>query len=381
MTKHLMHLTHVEDLIIEHGPSGINLASDVLWSVEEYHERLGDRYADADEYFDAFHLSQKFDGAPSIVFGKCPATGQYFVGTKSVFNKVPKINYSPDDIYRNHGHSEGLAEYLIQAFDHLWKICPESGFYQGDIMYTNDVEVDGDFIHFTPNTITYSAHRSHPEYELISDASIGIAIHTQYNCEHPHNGDMRNFVAKPLTDKLPGHSDVHQFDVSVKRADNFNIVVFMRLMDRLKDMRHEFTYVTDDWLKSNREYLTRYINSCVREVKLPEYYDYLWWVNEKLNEKLISYTRQDCKAGVQTEIDKFNKQNNENDFNCIMAMHSRVQAIKGYLLQLMAKNQNFKHSVNGAPVKPEGYVVHAPWGSVKLVDRREFSKLNFDKNG
>jgi uncharacterized Zn-binding protein involved in type VI secretion len=33
-------------------------------------------------------LSVKIDGAPAIVWGRNPATGNFFVGTKSVFNKV-----------------------------------------------------------------------------------------------------------------------------------------------------------------------------------------------------------------------------------------------------------------------------------------------------
>ena len=34
------------------------------------------------------NISAKIDGSPAIVWGRNPATGNYFVGTKSVFNKV-----------------------------------------------------------------------------------------------------------------------------------------------------------------------------------------------------------------------------------------------------------------------------------------------------
>ena len=48
-------------------------------------------------------LSVKMDGAPAIVWGTNPATGKFFVGTKSVFNKVRiKINESHEDIDANH---------------------------------------------------------------------------------------------------------------------------------------------------------------------------------------------------------------------------------------------------------------------------------------
>ena len=46
-------------------------------------------------------LSVKIDGAPAIVWGRNPATGNFFVGTKSVFNKVKiKINES-HEAYRD----------------------------------------------------------------------------------------------------------------------------------------------------------------------------------------------------------------------------------------------------------------------------------------
>jgi len=49
------------------------------------------------------HVSLKYDGAPAVVWGNHPKTHRFFVGTKSVFNKVKiKINYSHSDIDSNH---------------------------------------------------------------------------------------------------------------------------------------------------------------------------------------------------------------------------------------------------------------------------------------
>ena len=45
--------------------------------------------------------SLKMDGAPAIVWGTNPTTGNFFVGTKSVFNKIKiKINETHEDIER-----------------------------------------------------------------------------------------------------------------------------------------------------------------------------------------------------------------------------------------------------------------------------------------
>ena len=43
--------------------------------------------------------------------------GRFFVGTKSVFNKVPKINYTSADIRRN--HSGVVAEKLSACLTYL----------------------------------------------------------------------------------------------------------------------------------------------------------------------------------------------------------------------------------------------------------------------
>ena len=57
------------------------------------------------------HLSMKIDGAPAIVWGINPATGNFFVGTKSVFNKVKiKINETHADIDANH---EGIVATIL----------------------------------------------------------------------------------------------------------------------------------------------------------------------------------------------------------------------------------------------------------------------------
>ena len=48
-------------------------------------------------------LSLKIDGAPSIVWGRNPATGLQFVGTKSVFNKKKIIICeTPSDIEKHY---------------------------------------------------------------------------------------------------------------------------------------------------------------------------------------------------------------------------------------------------------------------------------------
>jgi hypothetical protein len=110
-------------------------------------------------------LSVKYDGAPAIVWGTCPFTGRFFVGTKSVFNKRKiKINYSHHDIEVNHGDVPKVASILHVCFDNLPHI---KGIVQGDFIGFGG----NDF--YKPNTIEYNFGR-------LVEENVIIAAHTSY---------------------------------------------------------------------------------------------------------------------------------------------------------------------------------------------------------
>jgi hypothetical protein len=108
-------------------------------------------------------ISAKIDGAPAIVWGTNPATGKFFVGTKSVFNKkLIKINETHSDIDAN--HSGDVADILHHCLDYL----PDfDGIVQGDF-----IGFGGDDT-YCPNTITYI-------FDEIIEQNIIIAPHTFY---------------------------------------------------------------------------------------------------------------------------------------------------------------------------------------------------------
>ena len=126
-------------------------------------------------------LSVKMDGAPAIVWGINPASGKFFVGTKSVFNKVRiKINESHEDIDAN--HSGEVANILHMCLDYLPKT---------DCIYQGDFIGFGGKSEYTPNTVTY-------KFPEIVEEVIIVAPHTVYNTETT----LRNAVAKPLREPL-----------------------------------------------------------------------------------------------------------------------------------------------------------------------------------
>ena len=125
-------------------------------------------------------LSVKIDGAPAIVWGRCPVSGMQFVGTKSVFNKKdPKICYSRSDIEHYYGHIPVLVEILDMCLECL----PDTPYiYQGDwIGFGGERD-------YTPNTLTYLF----PDY---TGEDVIIAPHTRY--ELGENG-LRDAYGVPI---------------------------------------------------------------------------------------------------------------------------------------------------------------------------------------
>lgn len=131
------------------------------------------------DFFDGdYQVSLKIDGSPAIVWGTNPTSGKFFVGTKSVFNKVKlKINESHEDIDTN--HSGNVAQILHCCLDSLPRT---ENIYQGDFIGFGGLNV------YTPNTITY-------QFPEIVTQSIIIAPHTKWSTD----GELRDAYVSGTT--------------------------------------------------------------------------------------------------------------------------------------------------------------------------------------
>jgi hypothetical protein len=184
-------------------------------------------------------LSVKIDGSPAIVWGTNPATGKFFVGTKSVFNKVKiKINETHDDIDRN--HSGVVADILHHCFDYL----PDfDGIVQGDF-----IGYGGDDT-FCPNTITYI-------FDEIINQNIIIAPHTLYATD----GEMKDaYVINDMVDMEVFDDNEYvkfvQPDAWQIDEDFREIVGFARQMSQLVTFAEPF----------EAEKIKIDLNRCIRE--------------------------------------------------------------------------------------------------------------------
>jgi len=173
----LKHLTHLEDLIIEDGMEGAQYAQDILASLAEM---LAGETPRRD-----IKVTTKLDGAPALICGH-DFEGKFFVATKAAFNANPKLNYTVEDIERNHSNSIDLQEKLAYALKYMPSVIVE-GIYQADCLYIQPdlIEmrdpVSGEaMLTFHPNTIVYGVPKESDLGRQVLSSKMGVCIHTKY---------------------------------------------------------------------------------------------------------------------------------------------------------------------------------------------------------
>ena len=178
-----LHLSHLEDLVIEQGKEGFAAFSEHISELKNYIYGLDSETV----------VNLKVDGAPALYFGADPRPdykGQFFVASKSGFNKTPKVNHSPEEVQQNHGHAPGLAEKLVQslaALKPVYESINTGRIYQGDIIFTEELkheeEIDSQpHITFQPQLIKYAVPVDEQSalYHRVKESSFGIAIHDSF---------------------------------------------------------------------------------------------------------------------------------------------------------------------------------------------------------
>ena len=370
----LKHLEHAEDHVIHGGQAGFSHA---YHNLKDVHDRLTGKE-------NATKLTMKYDGSPSIVFGTNPENGKFFVATKSAFNKNPKINYTPEDIEKNHGHAPGLVEKLKAALEHLPKSTPKKGVFQGDIMHSKgDVKVHGNKVKFTPNTITYAADKNSEHGQAAMNSQIGVAVHTAYKGKTME--DMKAQYAPELK-TFKKHPDVHVISTEHPLDKmNYDPKDQQRFAKHMKAaaMLHKATNPeTFDAVTHHQLPLKTYINSTIRHGTNASISGYMQHLSAAHQKKIDSVKTDKAKAqkSAQAQADLQHIQTNRQGFNRVLQMHRHLQKAKNVLTNTLSSNSEFEHSINGKKAKPEGFVAVRHNRPTKFVDRREFSAANFNRD-
>lgn len=368
----LTHLEHAEDEFINRGQQGFHGSTQGLLAM---HNKLRGAPSTAT-------VTTKYDGSPSLVFGHNPDNGKFFVASKSAFNKNPKINYTHDDIDKNHGHAPGLAEKLHTALDNLEKTAPREGVFQGDVMYTkSDVEKAGPRYRFTPNTITYSTPVNSEHGKKIAKANIGLVVHTKY-----HGDDFERMQAQPISPQeskqFHPHEDVHLIQPHVTRPVEYSDQQQKEFKSHLDNAiaLHKQSSNIHGAVEPHRDQLKTYINSTVRDQSVPTREGYVKFIRER-HQKEIDKVKTQKSKDAKTEIMNHqikHVESNKSAFNNAFKLHHHIQQAKDVLVHALSASPEFEHSIGGKKAKPEGFVMSHQGRPMKLVDRAEFSRANFE---
>jgi len=402
------HLEHVEDELINHGTTGVERALGM------YIGLLDTLQGHAAEPVD---ITTKWDGAPAIFAGTDPADGKFFVGTKAVFGKIPKMNKRITDINRNHGDvkrgdstqdKSQLRKKLKAAFKSLKNIGIEGYVLQGDMLYTKDsireATIDGEnHIVFKPNTITYAVPVESDLAKKIKSTDMGIVFHTMYTGGPTIHDMSASFGFK--ADRLTPHSSVWFDDATFKDVSGqvqLTPEETATIRELIRECKNHFWQVKDvidfvnikDQISDLKVELKAHINSAIKTqgqfeadpVKFANsFIDRYIDKSERAIAKLKTETGQTRKRQAMEAGILFLEQNRTN-IEMMYDLYIKLMKIKNvFVLKLsnLRAMDSFIEQEDGSfqVTKPEGFVAVDHIGNaVKLVDRLEFSKANFDPN-
>ena len=386
--KQLKHLEHLEDEMLNYGVEGCKAAVSFL---KELRKMLGHQESSG-------FMQTKWDGAPSVICGTDPQTGEFFVGTKSVFNKTePKICYTEE--YIDGYYSGDLAEKLKFSLRYF-KELGIKGVVQGDLLFTSDLRserVDGESLYtFRPNTITYGIPTDHPIGRAARAAKIGVVFHTHYTGEEI--SDMQARAGADVEGSqnvlvVKNDTPMHKVGFSARELQSFDNHV--QKIERMCSLAGDFL----DDLVSNMgstgdkkfhisTYIKQFFNSEVRAGTqitnvdetvnaLVNFYD-AKMQKELAKIKTVANRTKKCALVYKSEnylLDNVYK------FKAMIALYKELQDLKQMVIDKLDHLEEFRTYVqtdNGYKVTtPEGYVMHKDGSMIKFVNRFEFAFNNF----
>ena len=381
MAKANTHLTHLEELVLTQGPEGYNKARGFLLSLLK--TLKGNTSSKV-------QTSVKWDGAPAIFAGINPENGKFFVGTKSIFNKVPKINYTKEDIIKNHGHAPGLVDKLTKALQYLPALKIKN-ILQGDFMFDDGMirktEIEGEpHYTFKPNTILYAVPVDSDFGRQIEQAKFGIVFHTTYNSL---DGGASFGADVSGLKKAPGVWFDDAFftdDTGVVTLTDDEEAKILELVNQADAVNEKIDY--DDLPFA---FLNIYINSEIKagaflENPQESFEGFINWYSTRVKKKIDSLKsdkgKQRATQNAQQTLQAFNEKR-EDIINIFIVSRLLFEAKNIFIEKYNNAVYNTKHFVdNGSgdlvASNPEGYVaVDRKGNGIKFVDRLEFSRANF----
>ena len=387
------HLEHLEDNILNDGSQGGREAIAFLRSLGKM---LDQGAADA-------RVTVKWDGAPAIICGRNPENGEFFVGTKSVFNKTnPKIIYAESDVDRLYSPGQ-LAEKLKASYRYFSTLNIPN-VVQGDLLFTDD-KVEADIggetcITFQPNTIVYAVPKDSEIGQRVQNAKIGIVFHTQYNGRtmSAMSASFGNINIQGTQDVFVTSSDFQNASGEANMSAQEK-TIYANLVNKTEGSLKQASRFLDLMKTNNMNKFTlnimfkTFFNRYIREGRTligarNTARDFAQYFSDALDKEIATKkmkTTKDKYLELKNKGLKFISDNQQAIYMTV-ASYMNLQAAKNFMIRKLQKVNTFGtflKTENGYRVTaPEGFVAIRSGRALKLVDRLEFSRANFtaDKN-
>ena len=382
------HLEHLEDDIVNQGKAGGINAIKML-------RELGSMLTEPQS---SVAITTKWDGAPAIVCGIDPMTGYFFVGTKSVFNKVsPKICVTESQI--SDFYTGGVVPILKDCLKYLPSLGI-TGVIQGDFLFIQSAKLKKtiggeECITFQPNTITYAVPTGTSMGDMVDKAKIGIVFHTSYTGDSLSNmnavfgvpdidstSDVAVFSSK-FTDASNvakmGQSEITNYNAAVNKAEG-SLRQASGFLNEIKEYG-EGRFMMNMLFK---QYMNSFIRQGIEITNAQSVTDgFINFYLNKLQSEIASKktkSTQDKYIKIQKDGIQFLK-NNSRPLYFTVASYMNLVIAKEMIISRLEKVKDIKTFLktdNGYEVTaPEGFVAISSGSALKLVKRREFSRANF----
>ena len=385
-----LHMEHLEDEVLNHGVKGTRGAISFLQGLRDML---------AGNASSSVNVTVKWDGAPAVFAGINPENDQFFVGTKGVFAKNAKINYTEKDI--NSNHSGGLASKLKVALNELPK-ANIKGVLQGDMMYTKDdlktETIDGEsYITFQPNTIVYAIPKKSKLAAKIKSSTMGIVWHTTYSGD-TMEGMTASFGVS--SGAFRETSSIWQADAKFQDTSGSATMTKKETGDVTKilsDAGRLFKTLNSNILEMIADdtqtglLIKAYTNKMVRQgQKISNVKKHtaglIAFVYDKLKADIDKVKREETKKNKKDVMDKYVGflRKNSSEIVKVFALQNLLIDAKLLIIRKLEKVKSIttlmKTSTGFRVTAPEGFVAidNLKGGAVKLVDRMEFSMQNFN---
>jgi len=387
-----LHLEHLEDNVLNRGVAGARESINFLQS-------LRDMLAGNSQ--SKLNVTTKWDGAPAIFAGINPENGKFFVGTKGVFAKNAKLNYTNEDIDKNHPGA-GLNDKLKIALAFLPKLGIK-GVLQGDMMFTkSDLKketIDGQkYITFQPNTIVYAVPSDTKLADSIQKAQLGVVFHTSYSGQKLEDmkASFNIDIGHLAKTKDVWFRDASFVDASgtatFTESETKIITTLLSIAGRTFQSISSLTLNRIAASEVIREQIKTFNNTKVRAgEKITNTTTHVAqltkWVEERLNAEILKAKLPQTKQKKQTEKNEVMRfyRSNAIQLKLIfdlmnLIVDAKIMVVKK-LQEIKQVTGTFLRTDDGFKVtNPEGFVAvdKLSGGALKLIDRLEFSQENFN---